>query len=54
MYLKHDGLTVTQWPLLGEEDWGKVLSGKIKNGSGSLISTSLKEKRDRIFQAGKP
>ena len=54
MYLKHDGLTVTQWPLLGEEDWGKVLSGKIKNGSGSLIFTSLKEKRGRIFQAGKP
>jgi hypothetical protein len=37
--------------------WGgeleEVLSGKIKNGSGSLISTSLKEKRGRIFQADK-
>ena len=54
MYLKHDGLTVTQWPLLGEEDWGKVLSGKIKNGSRSCISTGLKEKRGRIFQASKP
>ena len=54
MYLKHDGLTVTQWPLLGEEDWGKVLSGKIKNGSGSCISTGLKEKQGSIFQAGKP
>ena len=54
MQLKHDSLTVIQELLFGEEDWGKVLSGKIKNGSGSCISTGLKEKRGRIFQAGKP
>ena len=54
MYLKHDVLTIIQELLLGEEDWGKALSGKIKNGSGSLIFTSLKEKRGSIFQAGKP
>jgi len=32
MYLKHDGLTVTQWPLLGEEAWGE-------NGVQKLIGS---------------